>query len=174
MTLFQGKYKPNHPEKYADQNGLNDICFRSSWEKSVMIFLDNHPRVVKWSSEHVVIPYINQNDGKVHRYFMDFYIEFKNGNKLLVEVKPYAQTQTPQKTPGKRIARYLEECQTYVTNLSKWDAAKKYAKKHGMKFQIWTEHELKKLGINLITSKKFRYVNYGSKHTKRHIKGSKK
>ena len=164
MTLFQGKYKPTHPEKYINQNGLNDICFRSSWEKSVMIFLDNNPRVVQWGSEEVVIPYQNANDGKVHRYFMDFYIKFKNGNELLVEVKPFHQTQTPQKTPGKRIARYLEECQTYVTNLSKWEAAKQYAKRHGMKFQIWTEHELQKLGINLVTSKKFRYINYGSKH----------
>lgn len=173
MTLFQGKYKPNHPEKYVNQRNLDNICFRSSWEKSVMIFLDNHPRVVKWGSEEVVIPYVNPNDDKVHRYFMDFYIEFKNGNKLLVEVKPYAQTQTPQKTAGKRVARYLQECQTYATNLSKWDAAKQYAKRRGMKFQIWTEHELKKLGINLITSKKFRYVNYGSKH-KRHTSSGKR
>ena len=138
-----------------------------------MIFLDNHPRVVKWGSETVVIPYKNANDSKVHRYFMDFYIEFKNGNKLLVEITPYAQTQTPQKTPRKRVARYLEECQTYVTNLSKWEAAKQYAKRNGMKFQIWTEHELQKLGINLITSKKFRYVNYGNKRN-RSVKNGKK
>ena len=172
MALFQGKYKPRNPEKYVDQNGLNDICFRSSWEKSVMIFLDNNIRVKKWGSEVVVIPYINANDGKVHRYFMDFYVEFTNGNKLLIEVKPFVQTQTPQKTPRKRVARYLEECKTYATNLSKWDSAKRWAKAHGMKFQIWTEKELQKLGISLITSKKFRYVNYGS--TKRTRKGSSK
>lgn len=45
MTFFQGKYRPYHPEKYVNQAGLNNIWFRSSWEKSVMLFLDKNPHI---------------------------------------------------------------------------------------------------------------------------------
>lgn len=165
MSLFQGKYKPKNPEKYMNKEGLNNICFRSSWEKAVMIFLDNNPNVLKWGSEEIQIPYINENDGNIHRYFLDFYIEFTNGKKIIVEVKPYSQTQAPQKIPGKKLVRYIEECKTFIKNMSKWKYAKRWAQENGMKFQIWTERDLQKLGINLITSKKFKYINYAKKKT---------
>ena len=161
--FFQGKYRPYHPEKYVNQAGLNNIWFRSSWEKSVMLFLDKNPHVVKWGSEEVVVKYINKLDGKVHRYFMDFYVEFDNGKKVLVEVKPYHQTQEPKKSPTKRPKTFLNEVNTYITNLSKWEQAANYAKSKGMEFQIWTEKDLEKLGININHSKKFRYINYGKR-----------
>lgn len=165
MTLYQGKYHPKHPEKYTDPKGLDDICFRSSWERAVCIFCDNNPAIIRWGSEVIVINYINELDQKMHRYFVDFYIEMESGKKLLVEIKPAVQTQPPVKTKGKRATRYLLECNTYVTNMSKWSAAKSYADRHGMIFQIWTEHQLEQLGIPLVTSKKFRYINYSKKRT---------
>lgn len=160
MTLFQGKYNIRNPNKYINQKGLQNICYRSSWEKSVMIFLDNNPKVKLWGSEEIAIPYINENDGKVHRYFIDFYVELVNGKRYLIEIKPYCQTQSPKKTPKKVLAKYLNECTTFVTNMSKWKYAKEFASKNNMVFQIWTEHDLQKLGININCSKKFRYVNY--------------
>lgn len=156
---FQGLYRPTHPEKYINPRGLNNICFRSSWEKSLMIFLDRNEHIVKWGSEEIAIPYILETDGKLHRYFVDFYIEFDNGKKVLVEVKPFSQTQKPTNNSKKRKKTILNETFTYIKNVCKWKAAKQFAEKNGMDFQIWTENELQKIGINLITSKKFRYVN---------------
>jgi hypothetical protein len=65
----------------------------------VMQKLDEHPDVLEWSSEEVVIPYRSPIDGKVHRYFVDFWVKKKDrsGNIIcdLIEVKPFSQTKPP-------------------------------------------------------------------------------
>ena len=38
----------------------------------------------------------------------------------------------------------------YVKNMSKWKAADAYAKARGWQFVVWTEVELKALGLKLI------------------------
>ena len=76
---------------------------------------------------------------------MDFYIKYSSGEVCIVEVKPAKQTKPPS---GKRKTKqYLNEVTTYVKNISKWEAAEKYAEQRGWKFIIWTEHELKRMGI---------------------------
>ena len=85
-------------------------------------------------------------DKKWHKYHVDFWIKFKNGNVLLVEVKPKKQTQPPKsKTP--RSKRSLNEAFTYIKNRNKWEAAEQVAKDNGYKFAIWTEDELTKMKI---------------------------
>ncbi|WP_370656660.1 TnsA endonuclease N-terminal domain-containing protein, partial [Klebsiella pneumoniae] len=61
----------------------------------MMRWLDNHPDVVKWNSEEVVIPYFCNADGKKRRYFMDFWARFKDGQEFLFEVKPAKETKPP-------------------------------------------------------------------------------
>lgn len=62
------------------------VCnFRSSWELSVMIFLDKHPEVEKWQYEPFVVPYSYQ--GKTRSYIPDFYIDF-SGIEEIWEIKP--------------------------------------------------------------------------------------
>jgi Holliday junction resolvase-like predicted endonuclease len=76
---------------------------------------------------------------------MDLYIRFKD-RTVLVEVKPKKETSAPAKQ-GKTKQRYLTEAMTFVKNQNKWKAAADYAKDRGWDFEIWTEDELKALGI---------------------------
>jgi hypothetical protein len=117
----------------------------SQWEKNVMMHLDSNTKVVSWSSEEIVIPYRYDVDGRVHRYFVDFYAEYSSGQKLLIEVKPHKETKPP--TGNRRTKRYITEGYTFVKNQNKWQAANEYAKDRGWNFQIWTEIELRRMGI---------------------------
>ena len=139
----KGKYKPKNPEKY--KGNVNDVVYRSSWERGLCRWCDMNSSVLEWSSEEVVIPYKDASTNKTRRYFIDFYIKWKNGRVTLVEVKPLKQTQRPSK-PKRQTKRFIEESLTYVKNQSKWEAASQYAKRRGWTFQVWTERELKKMG----------------------------
>lgn len=153
---YRGKYRPKNEKKY--EGNIDTIEFRSLWERQLMKWCDENPDIVKWSSEEVIIPYISPVDRKQHRYFMDFKIEFTNGNVMLVEVKPDYQTKAPVKKKNARQSRYLKEAQTFAVNDAKWNAAQQYANKRGWKFAIFTEHTLASLGITI--------PSYRSKHAK--------
>lgn len=144
---YTGRFYPRNPSKYKGK--LDDIVYRSSWERLLFSWCDECPDVKYWSSEETVIPYVCSTDNKVHRYFIDCTIEFTSGTKLLVEVKPKCQTVKPKMKKGKRTKTFLVEAFTYTKNASKWKAAQEYAKKHGMVFQIWTEDTLRNLGIKV-------------------------
>lgn len=139
----QGFFKPKYPDKYAGD--ASNIVYRSGWEKRVMQSLDENTAVIKWSSEEIVIPYISPIDNRPHRYFVDFYVEAKaqDGSikKMILEVKPAAQTQPP-KTAKRQTKRYISEVMTYGVNQAKWEAAKSFCDKQGWEFKILTEHEL--------------------------------
>jgi hypothetical protein len=111
-----------------------------------MVYCDQTPKVLKWTSEEVVVPYISPVDNKMHRYFVDFFVEVqtKSGEKqgILIEVKPYSQC-FPPKPPKKQTRRYLSECATYAVNQAKWDAAKALCVKKGWEWKVLTEKELK-------------------------------
>jgi hypothetical protein len=112
----------------------------------VMQKLDSHPDVLQWSSEEIIIPYRSPIDGKVHRYFPDFWVKKKDrsGNIVcdLIEVKPYNQTKPPAIMEGKPTRRYLNEVMTWGINSSKWTAALEYCKDRNWTFVIITEREL--------------------------------
>ena len=90
MKTYKGKYKIKNPDKYLGDP--SNVIYRSGWELSVMNWADTNPSVVKWGSEECVIPYICETDKKIHRYFMDFIIKYKDGRTVLVEVKPAKET----------------------------------------------------------------------------------
>ena len=147
---YKGKFVPKNPHKY--KGNVNNIIWRSTWERSLMKWADNNPDVVQWSSEETVIPYISPVDNKMHRYFVDLTVTFKNGQTLLIEVKQKYQTEPPKinkKPKGKKgEMRLLQEAQTFAVNDAKWKAADVYAKKNNMKFVIFTENELEMMGIH--------------------------
>lgn len=140
---YSGKYKVKKPEKYDGDPDV--VTYRSLWERACFVWCERNPDVVKWSSEEVIVPYYDEASKKKRRYFMDLRIEFANGDVVLVEIKPKKQTVPPKK--GKNKMRYLEESMTYITNRCKWAAAEKYADVRGMKFMVWHEDTLKKMGI---------------------------
>lgn len=143
---YKGKFKPQNLSKYL--GNPDKITFRSLWERQLMKWLDYNPAVMQWSSE-VPIKYICATDGKEHRYFVDFYILWTTGHKYLVEVKPYRQTLEP-KEPKRKTRAYYAKCQVWKKNVSKWYAARELCTKNNMKFEIWTENELRKLGLTIL------------------------
>lgn len=138
----QGKFKPRYPQKYIGDP--NDIVYRSGWEKRVMQSLDDNSNILKWASEEVVIPYISPIDNKPHRYFVDFYVEAKapDGSikKMLLEVKPKAQTEEPRKR--RKTKQYITEVMTWGVNQAKWKAAQEFCDDRGWEFKLITENEL--------------------------------
>lgn len=147
---YSGKYRVRNPAKY--KGDPTKVHYRSLWERQVFRWLDDNSAVEKWSSETVVIPYKYKVDNRVHRYFMDLYVEFKNRDKpVIIEIKPDREKHLP-KLPksGRKTKRYITECLTYQKNQDKWEAADLYAKHKGWEFFIWTEHDITALGIKLL------------------------
>lgn len=138
MSRFkQGFYTVRNPEKYIGD--VNKVVYRSSWELHFNKFLDGNPYIVRWGSECIVVPYIKPTDGKVHRYFPDYYIERVNADgemfRELIEIKPEAQTKL-----RKRSSIY--EQLTFAVNESKWRAAQAMCIKQGITFRVLTERQL--------------------------------
>lgn len=140
---YKGFFKPKNPSKY--RGDPTNIVYRSRWELKVMVYLDSHPDVLFWGSEEIIIPYRSPIDNRVHRYFPDFIVKTRNTSgiveTLLIEVKPYAQTQPPS-PQKKRTKAYINEVYTWGVNSAKWDAAREYCDNRHWKFVIMTEHEL--------------------------------
>lgn len=141
---MKGRFKVRNIEKY--KGDPTTVIYRSSWELKVMMNLDHDKDVIKWSSEEVVIPYRSPEDGNVHRYFMDFYVErMVNGKKkiYLIEVKPFSQTKPPAPPKSKKpTKKFLSEAMTYAKNVAKWKAAERFCEDRGWSFEIHTEREL--------------------------------
>jgi len=110
-----------------------------------MVYCDNEPNVLEWSSEEVVIPYISPVDGKYHRYFPDFKIKIKTKSGQvkthLIEVKPLAQTVPPVKK-SRITPKYITEVTTWGVNQAKWKAAEEFCDLQGWEFTKMTEKEL--------------------------------
>ena len=92
---YKGKYKPQNPQKYIGD--VNNIIYRSLWERRFMVFCDATDAILKWSSEEIIIPYYFPIDKKVHKYFVDFVVQMKdkdnNIKTYLIEIKPAAMSE---------------------------------------------------------------------------------
>ena len=88
-----------------------------------MKFLDHNPEVEYWTVEPFPINYLNPKDNQIHRYFVDFMVKFKNGKKILIEVKPEGQKSNP-------------------INIAKWEAATQFSKEQGFEFVVMGAKEL--------------------------------
>lgn len=142
---YKGTFRPKNPQKY--KGNANNIVYRSRWELLLMTRLDEHPDVLQWSSEEVIVPYRSPMDGRIHRYFPDFLVKKRNHSNglietVMIEVKPKAQTKPPEVKTGKPTKRYLNEVYTWGVNSAKWKAAENYCKDRGWKFQIMHEDHL--------------------------------
>jgi len=103
--------------------------YRSGWELKYMVYLDSNPDVVSWSYEKVVIEYIsNQKTKKIRKYYPDFEVEYIDGKKIIVEIKP---------------SRKLQK----ATIVKKIRAAKEWCTKRDLTYKILTEIELKDIGL---------------------------
>ena len=141
---YSGKYLPVNPKKY--RGDPSRVTYRSLWERKLMVYCDNTKAVLEWGSEEVIIPYVSAWDGRVHRYFPDFYMKVKqaDGNikKFIIEVKPKYQCKPPIKEPKRKTKKWLNEIKTYSINEAKWNHAKEWCETNDMEFKILTEEEL--------------------------------
>ena len=141
---YKGRYFPTNPKKY--RGNPNQIIYRSLWERKVMVYCDKNDAIIEWGSEEVIVPYLSPMDGKIHRYFPDFYVKVKTKQgttkKWVVEVKPKIQTRPPR-TPKRKTKKYINEVRNWAINDAKWKNAIEFCKDRNMEFIILTEDELK-------------------------------
>jgi hypothetical protein len=132
----KGLYEVKNKEKYI---GQHSPTYRSSWENSFMLFLDNHTSVLQWASEPISIGYRDPLSGKTKRYFPDFLMIYLDaqGNKHaeIIEIKPSTQT-------GQKKTKSAVNNAQILKNQAKWSACMAYCEKNGLQFRILTEIEL--------------------------------
>ena len=141
-SKYTGIYRVENPSKYSGD--ITDVIYRSSYELKFMRWCDTNNSVIEWGSETAIIPYKSPVDNKMHRYFVDFYVKINSKDgivKYLVEIKPEKFTKPPDKNQRK-TKKFIQEVFQYGVNQSKWEAAKNFCSKKGMKFIILTEKEL--------------------------------
>lgn len=134
----QGYVNPDSCKKLFEDMRLKPVIYRSSYEKTFIEWCEKCKDVLHWGSECAGIPYINAYDGQQHTYYPDFFLEMTDGSKVIVEIKPYSQTQKPKVLNDYNMKQY-------ITNMSKWKFVKEMCSAHDWKFWIITEKSLNKL-----------------------------
>ena len=137
MSKFaQGPYTVKNPAKYV---GKGVPRYRSGWELSFMIFLDNNNNVMQWASESIQIPYRNPVTGKQSIYVPDFLITYRTRQNTLIaeviEIKPKKQSIIESKMNNR-------DRMVVAINYAKWDSATKWCNRNGLKFRVITEQDL--------------------------------
>jgi hypothetical protein len=136
MAIY-GKFVPKNPDKYVGD--VDKIFFRSLWETKVMQWMDSRSSIIKWGSEEIAIPYLSPADGKVHRYFPDFFIEYVTEagevKREILEVKPLHESDA-------KYAKSDRSKNALQVNESKWRAASRYCEERGMTFRVLTEKSI--------------------------------
>lgn len=143
MASYKGRFTPKNTKKYIGD--VQNIIYRSLWERKYMKYLDSNASIIEWASEEISIKYYDPTSKKIRRYFPDFFVKEKLSDgtikSYLVEIKPKRQTAPPQK-PKRQTKGYLYEVMEYAKNQSKWEVAKEYCADRGWEFRVLTEDDL--------------------------------
>jgi hypothetical protein len=101
------------------------IPYRSLWEKRAIELLEDDSEVIRFRFEPLRIPYHREEGGRLHvrHYVPDFLVEYADGRRLLIEVKPACHVDA-------------------AINVAKFAAAREYCQKNGLEFVVWTQAEL--------------------------------
>lgn len=90
------------------KNNDNLEYFHSSWEEILMKKLDVDDGVLTWTKKHgIIIKY--KHDGVNKSYIPDFLIEYKDGKKVIEEVKGYIDDVEVFKLKKEACERYCNE-----------------------------------------------------------------
>lgn len=106
---------------YTSKKNGETMWHRSSWELRTMKCLDADPDIENYSFETVLIRY---GEHRERRYLVDFDIQTKNGQRILLEVKPAALVKNK-------------------TVILKTMAAREYAEKSEAEFRFCTLKDIK-------------------------------
>jgi hypothetical protein len=141
---LKGRYRPQNPNKY--KGDIDKIVYRSSWERTFMVWADTDEDILAWSSEETKIQYFDPVKKCGRIYVVDFKILTRKPDGgyqvILIEIKPEKQTKKPRDSRNKAEKTLLLEQATYQTNVAKWRAAIKFCDDRGWKFKILTEVDL--------------------------------
>jgi hypothetical protein len=117
--------------------GNKKPIYRSGWELTFMMFLDNNDNIIQWASEPLRIPYRNPLTGKATNYVPDFLVLYENKYKQrvaeLVEIKPKKQSIIESKVASARDKAVV------AVNHAKWAAAKAWCDRSGLVFRVINE-----------------------------------
>jgi hypothetical protein len=144
--MLKYRYACKNLEKYAGDP--RNIYARSKWELMYMQALDNSPMVRKWMSEpkNLNISYLSPIDKKVHQYWPDFLVQYRDGNVEIIEIKPLKQSVA-------EMAISTADKIMLLKNSAKWAAADRFAKSIGARFTVITEKNLFKQKSSNSTTK---------------------
>jgi len=134
-----------HMKSFKFENDNILLNYKSSLEFKAFKYADFNKHIVKFGVEPFPIKYLKPQDGKIHRYYIDMFLEFDTGHKILVEIKSSSETvppKKPKKVSTKSSANYQRALMTYSVNQAKWVTARQFAKDNNMTFCILTEKEL--------------------------------
>ena len=105
MKSCKGKCKPMNPKKY--RGDPTQVIYRSLWERKLMVYCDKNTSVIEWGSEEIIIPYRSPKDGRIHRYFPDFYMKVKQKNGTTKKpLRRHRRTRGPQIFFYSSLARF--------------------------------------------------------------------
>jgi hypothetical protein len=110
---------------YVSTKTMKTCYYRSSWELSVMEYLDCNNNIEYWEYEPFYIPYKDEN-GDDRNYIPDFLVVFECGIKELWEIKP-------------------KELLTFDRNICKLNGMKKFIDENNMNGFVVDEFILEKL-----------------------------
>ena len=133
----QGYINPKTCKKLFEGLQADKIIYRSSYEKKLIQWFENNDEVEKWGSECIRVPYL-YIDGKNHSYYPDYLVRKTNGEIIVIEVKPYNQTQKP-------VTENTWAWEQWKKNMCKWRATKELCERKGWKFLILTEKTINKI-----------------------------
>lgn len=133
----QGIYEVKNPQKYV---GNHKPKYRSGWELTFMMFLDNNKNIIQWASEPIRIPYRNPLTGKPSNYVPDFLVVYENKYRKrmaeLVEIKPKKQSLIESRVASAKDRAIV------ALNHAKWAAAKAWCSQAGLTFRVINEDSL--------------------------------
>lgn len=132
----QGFYQIKNPQKYV---GKGNPKYRSGWEMTFMMFLDNNDHVLQWASESVSIPYRNPITGKQSMYVPDFIVTYRGRDNTvraeMIEIKPRSQSLIEEKQSQRDRAQV-------AINFAKWNQAAKWCRQNGLTFRVINEDQI--------------------------------
>jgi hypothetical protein len=132
----QGFYQVKNPQKYV---GKGRPKYRSGWEMTFMLFLDNNDHIIQWASEGVSIPYCNPITGKQSMYIPDFVVTYRNRDNTiraeLIEIKPKSQSIIKERQSQRDRAQV-------AINYAKWAEAEKWCRRNGLTFRVINEDQI--------------------------------
>lgn len=138
----QGYFDVSKSDKYY---GPTPVIYRSGLEFKFMIWCELSQRIKKWTSEPQAIPYTCPESGKTRDYFIDFIVQMSNGDKFVVEVKPYkqmldAERFSAQASRMQKLPQITAVNRVAAKNDAKWKHAKLWCNQNNYKFIIITEN----------------------------------